>query len=188
MSALPTAFPEPSDTDDVLGRARFHAVEPSATLLRALTETERRFGPAVARLGLAAVIFPHAMQKLFGWFGGQGLVPTYHGFTTQLGIPGPLAFLGIALEILAPVALVLGLFTRLFALGVAAVMTGALLVVHLQHGFFMNWTGASAGEGFEYHVLAIALALSCVIAGGGRAALDRALMKWSPMGDRVSDA
>jgi putative oxidoreductase len=177
MATRRAALATGGDTDDVLGRARSHAIEPERTFVRKLVQTDRALAPAIARVALGAVMLPHGMQKLFGWFGGHGLAATYGFFTTQLGIPGPLAALAIALEIVAPLALLLGAFTRAAALGIIAVMVGAIVVVHLPHGFFMNWEGAKAGEGFEYHLLAIALGLACVIAGGGRASVDRVLMR-----------
>jgi putative oxidoreductase len=67
-------------------------------------------------------------------------------------------------------------------------MSGAIALAHLPHGFFMNWSGAQTGEGFEYHLLALALALTSAIGGGGKASVDRALMRWSPLGDRATVA
>jgi putative oxidoreductase len=51
-------------------------------------------------------------------------------------------------------------------------MIGAIAMVHWRNGFFMNWFGQQAGEGFEYHILAIAISLSLVIAGAGNWSLD----------------
>jgi hypothetical protein len=48
---------------------------------------------------------------------------------------------------------------RLAAAGIAAVMLGAVATVHVANGFFMNWGGTQSGEGFEYHILALGLAL-----------------------------
>jgi len=47
--------------------------------------------------------------------------------------------------------------------------------VHLPDGFFMNWTGTQQGEGFEYHLLAIAIGLAVFIKGSGAMSVDRAL-------------
>ena len=58
-------------------------------------------------------------------------------------------------------------------------MTGAIITVHLKHGFFMNWAGKQAGEGFEYHLLAIALAVALMITGGGKASIDFLLTRKS---------
>ncbi|MBX3262040.1 MAG: DoxX family protein [Labilithrix sp.] len=179
----------PADTDDVVGRSRAHLAEPARSLLQRVIATDDRIAPAVARLALGLVMLPHALQKVLGWFGGPGLSGAYSAFTTKMGIPGPLAFLAIAAELLGAVGLVLGLLTRAAAAAIVAVMLGAVAIVHLPHGFFMNWSGQQAGEGFEYHVLAIALGVVCLIAGGGRASIDRALMRWRPAeGGGVSPA
>jgi putative oxidoreductase len=61
------------------------------------------------------------------------------------------------------------------AFGIALVMLGAIFMVHLPNGFFMNWFGNQKGEGFEYHLLAIGLALVIMINGSGRYSVDRLL-------------
>jgi putative oxidoreductase len=113
---------------------------------------------------------------VLGWFGGHGIEGTL-GFFTSLGIPSFLAAGLVFVELVCSILLVLGAFTRLAAIGIIGMMVGAILTVHAPHGFFMNWYGAQKGEGFEYHLLAIGLALVCVLAGGGRASVDRSLME-----------
>ncbi|HYA48210.1 MAG TPA: DoxX family protein, partial [Burkholderiales bacterium] len=73
------------------------------------------------------------------------------------------------------VALITGFFTRLAALAIAVDMAVAVYLVHWKFGFFMNWMGHQKGEGFEYHILAIAIGLALTIKGGGRWSVDRAL-------------
>lgn len=124
------------------------------------------------RLVLGAVILPHGAQKLLGLFGGYGFAGTMGFFTGTLGLPAPLGWLVIAAESIGALALVAGLATRLTAFGIAAVMLGAVWFAHLPHGFFMNWTGAQGGEGFEYHLLALALALPLIVKGGGALSVD----------------
>lgn len=138
--------------------------------------TDRSWVSLFQRLVLAAIIFPHGAQKLFGWFGGYGWHGTM-GFFTAQGIPAPLAALIIVGESLGAVALALGLFSRLTAFGIAAIMIGAVAMVHSHVGFFMNWTGQQAGEGFEYHLLALALAIPLIIKGGGLGSIDRAIAR-----------
>jgi putative oxidoreductase len=100
------------------------------------------------------------------------------GFLTQTaGLPAPLAALVIVAEFFGSIALILGLFSRAAAVGIISVMVGAILTVHLPNGFFMNWTGQQAGEGFEYHLLVIGMALSILIQGSGRLSLDRILAR-----------
>lgn len=127
---------------------------------------------AAQRAVLGLVIFPHGLQKTAGWFGGYGFDGTMGYFTGALGIPAPLAFLVIVAETAGAVGLVLGLGTRLAAAGAALVMAGAAVMVHAPHGFFMNWGGQAGGEGFEYHLLALALALPLVVRGAGRFSID----------------
>ena len=49
-------------------------------------------------------------------------------------------------------ALLAGLLTRFAAASPAVIMLAAVAMVHLPHGFFMNWFGKQQGEGYEYHV------------------------------------
>jgi putative oxidoreductase len=74
-------------------------------------------------------------------------------------------------------ALLAGAAGRVAAFGIASVMIGAIVTSHLPHGFFMNWSGGQAGEGFEYHLLALGLAAIVIIAGSGRASVDRFLSR-----------
>ncbi len=141
--------------------------------MKPLVRTDASWAPAILRIGLGAAMFPHGAQKLFGWFGGGGFLPTLQLFTTQMHIPALLAVLVILAESLGSVGLILGLLTRVAAFGIACVMVGAVAMVHWHNGFFMNWSGHQAGEGFEYHVLAITICLALMVAGGGRYSLDR---------------
>jgi putative oxidoreductase len=137
-----------------------------------LIRTDNDLGALLARLTLGAVMFPHGAQKVLGWWGGHGLQATVTSFTEQMGLPGPVAGLVIAAEFLGSIGLILGFLSRLGALGIGAVMVGAIVKVHLAHGFFMNWFGTQAGEGFEYHLLAIGLALVVLVKGSGALSLD----------------
>ncbi len=56
-------------------------------------------------------------------------------------------------------------------------MLVAVYSVHLKNGLFMNWTGQQAGEGFEYHILVIAICIGLMIYGGGKASVDRAIAR-----------
>jgi putative oxidoreductase len=127
------------------------------------------------RLVLAGVMFPHAAQKLFGWFGGGGLQGTFGFMHGMLGLPAPVVWLAIAAEILGTLSLVLGFLGRLGALAILAVQIGAVLTVHVKNGFFMNWSGQQPGEGYEFALLAIVLAVAVLIRGSGALSVDRAL-------------
>lgn len=127
------------------------------------------------RVVLGAVMLPHGAQKLLGWFGGYGFSGTMNYFTGSMHLPSALAFAVIASESFGSLGLLLGLGTRLAAFGAAATMVGAMLTTHLQVGFFMNWFGRQQGEGIEFHLLALGLALPLIVRGGGAFALDRRL-------------
>jgi len=127
------------------------------------------------RLTLALVMFPHGAQKLLGWFGGYGFSGTMGFLTSSIGLPAPLAAAVIAIEFFAPLLLVAGFATRLAAAGITTIMIGAIVTVHAPNGFFMNWSGQQAGEGYEYHLLVIGMTLALMLAGGGRWSADRAL-------------
>ena len=142
-----------------------------------LLSTQDDVAPLVMRIMLGVVFFPHGAQKVFGWFGGYGLDVTLYFFSQTICIPLVLAVLVIAAESLGALGLIAGFLTRVAAFGIASVMAGAIFTVHLKHGFFMNWTGNQAGEGFEYHLLAIALAIALMITGGGKASVDSFLSR-----------
>jgi putative oxidoreductase len=124
------------------------------------------------RLVLGLVLFPHGAQKLLGWFGGYGFAGTMGFFTGTMHLPSVIGFLVIVGEFFGSLLLVLGLGTRFAASSVSAILVGAVLTTHLQVGFFMNWFGAQQGEGFEFHLLALALAVPLVVWGGGRLSAD----------------
>jgi putative oxidoreductase len=147
----------------------------SSGYLAALLRTEASVTPLIARLVLGLVMLPHGAQKLLGWFGGYGFEGTMGFLTGQAGLPWIVAFLVIVIEFFGGLALILGAASRLAALGVIAVMTGAIVTTHASNGFFMNWSGQQGGEGFEYHLLAIALSLVVLVAGSGKASVDRAI-------------
>ncbi len=133
--------------------------------------TDRDIGSLIIRITLGLIIFPHGAQKLFGWFGGHGFSGTMGFFTEQLGIPGIVALLVILAESLGALALIAGFITRFAAFGIGITMIGALKM-HAANGFFMNWFGYQEGEGFEYHLLVIGMALALLIKGAGRFSAD----------------
>lgn len=140
--------------------------------LQLLVKTNCGLAPLVARLALGLVMFPHGAQKALGWFGGYGFTGTMGFFTGTMHIPALFAFLAILAEFAGSLGLIVGLFSRVAAFGIACTMVVAILTVHVGNGFFMNWFGAQKGEGFEYHLLAIGLALVVIIQGAGAFSLD----------------
>jgi len=131
----------------------------------------------ILRLLLGSVFFAHGAQKVFGLFGGAGLQGTLDAFTRSMHIPYLLAVVAIATEFFGSIALIFGFLTRIAALLIGIEMFVAAILVHWQNGFFMNWYGAQKGEGFEYHLLAIAVSVALVILGGGAFSIDRKLFK-----------
>ena len=146
------------------------------TALR-LLRTSNSYTPTVLRVALGTVMFAHGAQKAFGWFDGYGFDGTMGFLTGAIGLPAPLAFLVIVAELAGGLALIAGFAGRLAAAGIAIVMVGAVATSHLDNGFFMNWTGAAQGEGFEFHLLAIALAGGVVLSGSGALSVDRVLAR-----------
>ena len=131
----------------------------------------------ILRVILGGVIFFHGGQKLMGWFGGHGFDGTMGFFTEKMGIPALIAFLVIIGESFGALGLITGFLTRLSAAGVACIMLGAIAMVHWNNGVFMNWAGKQAGEGFEYHLLALGLASPLSIYGGGKCSVDQIVEK-----------
>jgi putative oxidoreductase len=143
--------------------------------LQSLFKTDNTISTLLLRLTLGAVFFPHGAQKVLGWFGGYGFTGTMGFLTGTLQIPAAFAFLAIAAEFAGSIGLILGLGTRIAALGIASTMAVAIATISSQFGFFMNWAGAQKGEGFEFHLLAIGIALALILRGGGRWSIDAAI-------------
>jgi putative oxidoreductase len=139
--------------------------------------TTNDFPLAIARIVLGIVFFIHGAQLTLGWFGGYGFSATMHVFTTQLGIPYLLAALAILAQFLGGIGLIVGFLGRFAAFGIACVMIVAIFKIHLAVGFFMNWSGAQKGEGFEYHLLVIAMCLLFILKGSGALSIDRLISK-----------
>jgi len=145
--------------------------------MKKLFVTDDSWSQLVLRLTLGLVMLPHGAQKVFGWFGGSGFSATLASFTDHMHIPALLAILVILAESLGAVGLLLGLFCRVCAFGIFCNMLGAVLLVHRPNGFFMNWLGKQTGEGYEYHLLAIGIAVALIIRGAGRWSADRTLAR-----------
>lgn len=146
-------------------------------MMRKLMKTEGDLSTLLLRLGLGVMIFPHGAQKLLGWWGGHGFSATIQASTERMGLPWVVAFLVVIGEFFGGLGLIMGLFERVAAAGVGIIMVGAMLT-HLKNGFFLNWTlTPNAGHGFEFHLLAIAIAAAIVLRGSGALSLDRSLTK-----------
>jgi putative oxidoreductase len=140
--------------------------------MEGLLVTSPSWAITVVRVVLGVVFFAHGAQKVLGWFGGYGLKGTT-GYLRSLGLPLVVAYLVCFFEFFGGIGLVLGLFTRPAALAVAIVMVGAIAKVHGQHGFFVNWgLTPNKGHGYEANLAFLAMAVACLLAGGGALALD----------------
>lgn len=140
-----------------------------------LFATPASWAITVIRVVLGVVFFAHGAQKVLGWFGGYGLKGTT-GYFTSIGLPLPIGYLVCFFEFLGGIGLVLGLLTRPAALAVGIVMVGAIAKVHWPHGFFINWElKPGKGHGFEANLAFLAMAVACLIAGGGALSVDRLL-------------
>jgi putative oxidoreductase len=144
-------------------------------MIRRVFATDDSTATAILRLVLGLVFLAHGAQKMLGWFGGFGFSGTMGFFTGTMHIPAPLAFLAIAAEFFGGLGLILGLLTRIAAFGIAVNMLVAIATVHGSVGFFMNWNGNQKGEGYEYHLLVLAMAAFLMIRGAGAFSVDRAI-------------
>ncbi len=143
--------------------------------MRKLIATDNDSAMTILRLVLGVIFFAHGTQKMLGWFGGYGFTGTMGFFTGVMHIPAVFAFLAIAAEFFGGLGLIFGLLTRVAAFGISCNMIVAVAMVHHQFGFFMNWTGAQKGEGYEYHLLLLAASVVLMIRGAGAASIDRLL-------------
>ena len=147
-------------------------------LFRKLIQTPDDHALALTRIVLGVVFFAHGAQKALGWFGGGGFTATMSGFTQHMGIPAVFAVLAILAEFLGGIGLIIGLLSRVAAFGIAVNMAVAVAMVHGPNGLFMNWAGNQRGEGIEYHLLVLAIAIAVMARGAGAWSLDRLLEAW----------
>lgn len=152
--------------------------------LKYLINTDDSPAQLCNRLALGIVFFPHGAQKVLGWFGGPGPAKTIEIFAGT-GFPAWSVIVLMFFEFAGPLLLILGLLTRVWALGLGISMAVCMFMNHVQNGFFMNWFGNQKGEGFEYHLLVLGLAGALVLCGSGRFSLDRALAR---QGEKVRGA
>jgi len=144
-------------------------------MLANLLQTDANWVMTLLRVALGVVMFAHGAQKMLGWFGGYGFRGTMAFFTKSMRITAPFAFLAICAEFFGGLGLILGLLSRIAAFGIGVNMLVAIIMVHLRFGLFANWTGAQKGEGFEFHLLALAMVVAIIVQGGGALSLDRVI-------------
>jgi putative oxidoreductase len=144
-------------------------------MIRKLIATDNDIATTIPRLVLGVIFFAHGAQKMLGWFGGYGFTGTMGFFTGAMHIPAVFAFLAIAAEFFGGLGLTFGLLTRVASLGIFCDMIVAVAMIHHQFGLFMNWTGTQKGEGYEFHLLVLAITALLMIRGAGAASVDRLL-------------
>ncbi|WP_353185978.1 DoxX family protein [Parapedobacter lycopersici] len=144
-------------------------------IIEQIFATQSGWSGTLLRLVLGGVIFPHAAQKLFGWFNGPGLSGEMHFMTQVAGLSTATAIMAITVECGATLMLLLGLGTRIAAIELFGLFIGMIVFIHAPHGFFMNWFGKlpAGQEGFEYHLLVLGICLALLIQGGGNFSLDK---------------
>jgi len=145
--------------------------------MKAFFQTDDSWTGLILRLTLGIVMLPHGAQKVLGWYGGFGFDGTMGFFTQTLGLPWIIAFLVIIGEFFGSLGLLVGLLTRFSAASIGVIMLGAITMVHLRNGFFMNWYGKQAGEGYEYHLLVIGISVVLTIVGAGRWSVDQQIVQ-----------
>jgi len=145
--------------------------------MKKIFQTNENTTATIIRIVLGAILFPHGAQKLLGWFGGYGFSGTMGFLTGSAGLPWIIAFLVIAIEFFGALALIFGFATRVVAIGIIVLFAGIVFTSHLNNGFFMNWSGQLQGEGYEYHLLVIGMAIALLVSGAGKWSVDYALQK-----------
>jgi putative oxidoreductase len=137
-------------------------------MLSQLIRTEHQIAPLFLRVTLGFVVFRHGIEKF-----GTGYDGFYNYATQVLHVPSFLIPLTVLIETLGCLSLIVGFWVRPWALMLAAMFTGFILFEHAQHGFFMNWYGNLKGEGYEYHLLVLAMCAALMASGAGRFSADR---------------
>lgn len=145
--------------------------------MKRILQTNESNAATILRIVLGLILLPHGAQKMLGWFGGYGFNGTMGYLTGAAGLPWIIAFLVIAIEFFGAIALIAGFATRVMAVGIISLFTGMIVTVHSGNGFFMNWAGNQKGEGFEFHLLVIGMAVALLISGAGKWSVDHALQQ-----------
>ncbi len=145
-------------------------------ILRRVMATDEDLALTVIRILLGFLFFAHGAQKMLGWYGGNGFTNTMRGFESQ-GIPAVFAFLAIAAEFFGGIGLITGVLGRIAAFGIFCTMVVAIVKVHAGNGLFMNWTGRNKGEGYEYHLLVVAITVAIMLKGSGAYSVDHAVSR-----------
>lgn len=145
--------------------------------MQLLFGTQHDWAGFMLRVALGCVMLPHGAQKIFGWFGGYGFVATMDFFTKSMKLPWIISLLIILIEFVGAIGLILGFAGKVWALSLIVVMAGAIYTSNMKNGFFMNWFGNQSGEGYEYHLLVIAICIAILLLGSGKYSIDGIIQK-----------
>ncbi|MGY0407092.1 MAG: DoxX family protein [Polaribacter sp.] len=141
-------------------------------ILNTIFSTSSGWGATVARVTIGLIMLPHGMQKMFGWYGGEGFSKTIKRFSQDMGYPTIIAFLIIFFEFFGAIGLIFGVASRFFAFGILVLMIAAIVTVHWKNGYFLNWHNTLEGEGMQFNLLMIGVAIVVIILGSGKLSLD----------------
>ena len=161
--AAPISATEPAEVDKHDGDERLRTVGRRGT---------QHLGLLILRVGLGVVLTAHGLQKLFGWWDGEGLTG-FRNSRSDVGYQHAdiLAYVSAGGEIVAGALLVLGLFTPVAAAGALAFLINGLLatvsVKPHQHTF-----AYFLPDGHEYQITLIVMAVAVILAGPGRYSFD----------------
>jgi putative oxidoreductase len=153
----------------------------SSKIVKNLVHTEHNHASLIIRFVLGAVLFAHGTRGALGWFDGPGFSGMITYLTQAIGLPYVVGLLVIFLQFFGSMMLIAGVITRAVAIATCFMFAGMVVSVHIEHGFFMNWHGTRQGEGYEYHILVMAMCLGLLITGGGSWSVDRLLTRKMPV-------
>jgi putative oxidoreductase len=133
------------------------------------------FGLLVIRLAVGLTVGAHGAQKLFGWWGGPGMIG-WTGVMKKMRVrpPGAWAWISALAELGGGLLLALGLLTPLGAAAIAGSMLVAIALVHWPNGFW------NSKRGYEYNVVILGAVVGVALTGPGAYALDSALRLNAP--------
>jgi len=144
-------------------------------MLLRLIATKAGFGMFWVRLPLAASMLLHGYGKVTN-------LPGFIHYCDNLGIPPAFAVLGACGEFLGGLGVLFGCLSRIAAFGIACTMATAAVTRHILpgYGYLMNWHGALpfGTEGYEFHTLALGMALGIMFLGAGTFSVDYALTRY----------
>ena len=140
-----------------------------------LTKEQIEISLLLLRVIVGVIFFAHGAQKVMGWFGGYGLAGTVGAFKNYMKIPAPMTYLASFTEFLGSIFILAGFLTRLSALGIIITMVTAIVKVHWKSGFFLSSGDPNKGNGIEFNLALVTIALILLITGAGQFSIDAAL-------------